>query len=137
MMFNMTNTISDNATMTCGFWKNFKPVSLGISVRPFTRPTKSSRDLGLVNRLMTMVTPKQINQAHQARHRLLLMSEGLLLNVNNAGFNQWNLIPINMKNELPMPTINPQKAAIEVVLRQNIPNSMVAKSGAFTQLKIA
>ena len=106
-------------------------------VKPLTSPINFSFGFGLVNQLIIIVAKKQINQAHQARHRLLLISEGFSENVRMTGLSQLNLIPINIIKELTIPRIRPQNAPAEVHLAQNIPSSIVANNGAFTQLNMA
>ena len=44
---------------------------------------------------------------------------------------------MNSKKEDDIPTSSPQKAPAELVRFQNMPRSMVANSGALTQLKMA
>ena len=49
----------------------------------------------------------------------------------------WNLTARYMVKEEPMPAMRPQKAPLGVIHLTNMPRSMVAKSGALTQEKMA
>ena len=136
-MFRAINTRTETIAYGSGFRYQGISAELTSGVSPFTSPTSSLSGLRFVKKLMTIVTTKQMTHAHQALQKFAAMSLVTLESVSNLASNQLNFTARNNVKEEPMPARRPQNAPFGVIHRTNIPRSIVANRGAFTQEKIA
>ncbi len=106
--------------------------SFGTVVNPYTNPTNSSRGLGLVAKLTTTVTTKQVVNAIIAIQKLWAIADGKWWTTpNQPPFPSASVSP-KTKPAIPVPDASPANAPWPVVLFQNIPSKNVANNGALT-----
>src|SRR5512137_1702883 len=136
-MFRRTRTAIETRARNSGFFvKGRCPVS-ALGVRPLTSPTSSASGFRFVKREMRIVATKQMTQAHHARQKFTAMSLATGERVRTVLSNQLNFAARKRRNDDPIPANRPQNAPAGVIQTTNIPRSIVANRGAFTQEKIA